>query len=170
MLFRSFFSLKNMKAQNEDYSHSQVDHNAASMRLARLIRLARKTAFEVDSYFDKVWYPVDSDDPQVNQGDFLGYVMSMPCYGETVKSLDSIMQDIEKIGRELTAARRTADQLAGTLNQREEWIGEMQGPKRVVSGRGQGAAKPVSKGQSPRKASTITGDVHKPVDTLLLNK
>jgi hypothetical protein len=163
---KRFFSKGPKDKQSQNFAESQVDHANASLRLARLIRLAKKTALEVDTYFDAVYYPIDYDVPSVNGGDPRGFVMGQPCYGDTVKSLDSIMQDIVRIARELRTAKDTADSIHGRLQASDRNIDNIT-PTAVRGGKtGSGAPNRgrIPAGTDVRRESTITGEIKPKLD------
>lgn len=163
---KRFFSSGPKDKQSQNFAESQVDHKNASLRLARLIRLAKKTALEVDKYFDEVYLPIDWELPTVNNGDPKAYVMSQPCYGDTVQALDSIMNDIVRVGRELTAAKLTADSINSQLQASDRNIDNI-APAAVQNGKtGSGAPGRgrVPAGKQQHKQSTITGEIKKQPD------
>lgn len=163
---KRFFSKGPKDKQSQNYAESQVDHRNASLRLARLIRLAKKTALEVDKYFDQVYLPIDWELPTVNNGDPKAYVMSQPCYGDTVEALDSIMNDIVRVGRELTTAKLTADSINSRLKVADQNIDAIT-PAAVRGGKtGNGAPGRgrVPAGKHQNKQSTITGEIRKQPD------
>ena len=163
---KRFFSTGPKDKQSQTYAESQVDHRNASLRLARLIRLTKKTAHEVDAYFDAVFYPIDYEMPSVNGGDPNAYVMSQPCYGDTMRSLDSIMNDIVRVGRELTSAKLAADGINRRLVGSDQKIDNI-APSAVRGGKqASGAPRParVPAGKQKQRGSTITGEIKPKLD------
>lgn len=163
---KRFFSKGPKDKQSQNFAESQVDHTNASLRLARLIRLTKKTALEVDKYFDQVYLPIDWEVETVNEGDPHGYAMSQPCYGDTVRSLDSIMSDIVRVGQELTAAKLTADTINGKLVVADEKIDNI-APEKVTGGKNAAGAPNrgrVPAGTQQHRGSTITGEIKPKMD------
>lgn len=97
------------KNQNQDFKKAAFDHNVASKKLSELIKLSKRVELELDSYFDRVYLPVDYDSNEVNGGKPDDYALSVPCYGDTVRAIDSIIDDVDEIRLDLTEAKKVAD-------------------------------------------------------------
>ena len=119
IIVKQFFSSAENKRQKDSLAQSAYNQKQASLRLARLLLLAKETALEIDTYFDHVYFPLDYELPSVNNGDRLKYILSVPCYGNTVKALDSIVNDTISIGRQILETKKTVDKFSKQLAESE---------------------------------------------------
>jgi hypothetical protein len=123
-------------------SASNKDYSRASAELASLIAMSQRMIKEVDAYLDHVILPEDFDNPEFTGGDELAYVALFPCYAETTRGLEDILQDLrEKLASFEAAKLQTDSHALGTAQRRQ-----------AIQSDSSKVAAPVRRGPAPASA------------------
>jgi hypothetical protein len=116
------FSKNEQQQQDKKFNSALQDNSVSSATLAILIAQATQAALDVDKYKGALSLPEDADEAEVTGGNPEGYAKSIDCYGDTSKSLDGLIADINHVKKNLTDAKTIADVNAATSGIREQKV------------------------------------------------
>lgn len=105
------FSADKNKNQSKNFGTAVADYGLSETTLNKLIAQAQQATSELEMYPGLVVLPEDSDEPEMNGGDEEAFANSVPCFGETQKSIESVLKDMDDITNELKAAKTASTDL-----------------------------------------------------------
>lgn len=154
----ALFSKNTDQRQAGKFDSSIHDEQKASAALAYLIGTTELAMREIENYRGNLAYPPDSDEEDVTGGNLEGYLASVDCYAANHRNLNSLLEDFGRRLGELRTAKKVADANAAKsqLHRRNIDVSSAAHVK-IVSGKGQGAARVPASAKTPKKGSTITG-------------